>query len=72
MTVECKFNLNQYVYFMHQNVVRQEIIEEIDLIAFLNSDGKIIMDNKYKTSSGFSNLGERYLFNSKEELLKSL
>lgn len=72
MEVECKFDVGQEVYFMHDNRVAKDKIREIRITLTAIPDSSVVKEEIWYymwTKGPF--LGT-YLFRSKEELLNSL
>ncbi len=70
MEIKTKYDVGDEVFHLHQSKVITSIIKRIDYSKF-HDYGSIKTSVEYTLSSGQTTT-ERYVFSSKEELLKSL
>lgn len=72
MKLETKFNLRQKVYFMWGNKVQSLQIDSISVKAIALGGEEKEIEISYKLCGLTDSFDEKYLFATKEELLKSL
>lgn len=74
MKIETRFNINDNVYFMHENRVATGQVAVVEVYAHKPYNDKVVIDAKYylKSSGKSDGYMEDALFASKEELLNSL
>nr|DAK60797.1 MAG TPA: hypothetical protein [Caudoviricetes sp.] len=70
MKVETKYNVNQTVYFMHENRIKSSEVAIIDINSITNENTTEIKYRVFNLSNFF--LLEKELFSSKKELLEYL
>ena len=71
MEIKTKFDIGDWVWFMHENTVHQGVINKISMLIEKNKTNTFytLID---QNNSLELQLGTPYLFPTKEELLKSL
>lgn len=72
MEVECKFDVGQEVYFMHDNRVAKDKIYEIRITLTAIPDSSVVTKEIWYFMVSKGPFLGMHLFRSKEELLKSL
>lgn len=74
MKIETRFNVDDNVYFMHDNRVATGRVAAVQVYAYKPYNDKVVTGTKYylKNSGKSDGYMEDALFASKEELLKSL
>ena len=75
MTITTKYNIHDIVWFMKENTVRYDVVQQIRTLTIERTFTRDTPETHTETSYGLR--GERYfkeyeVFPSKEELLKSL
>lgn len=70
MKVETKYNVNQTVYFMHENRIKSSEVAIIDINSITNENTTEIKYRVFNLPNFF--LLEKELFSSKKELLEYL
>lgn len=70
MKIETKYNVNQTVYFMHENRIKSSEVAIIDINSITNENTTEIKYRVFNLPNFF--LLEKELFSSKKELLEYL
>ena len=71
MTIETKFNIGDEVWFMKENKPTKKVVDFIEIIA-ASTTSKSFIQYGLKMEGVVERVTEKYLFPTKEELLKSL
>ena len=71
MTIETKFNIGDEVWFMKENKPTKKVVDFIEIIA-ASTTSKSFIQYGLKMEVVVERVTEKYLFSTKEELLKSL
>lgn len=71
MTIETKFNIGDEVWFMKENKPTKKVVDFIEIIT-ASTTSKSFIQYGLKMEGVVERVAEKYLFSTKEELLKSL
>ena len=71
MTIETKFNIGDEVWFMKENKPTKKVVDFIEIIT-ASTTSKSFIQYGLKMEGVVERVTEKYLFPTKEELLKSL
>lgn len=71
MTIETKFNIGDEVWFMKENKPTKKVVDFIEIIT-ASTTSKSFIQYGLKMEGVVERVTEKYLFSTKEELLKSL
>ena len=71
MIIETKFNIGDEVWFMKENKPTKKVVSFIEIIA-ASTTSKSFIQYGLKTEGVVERMTEKHLFQTKEELLKSL
>lgn len=69
MTIETKYNIGNYVYFLGNGCIARSFITSIETLTTDKSSPSIV---KYHLAEAPTAMSEFLLFESKEDLIKSL